>query len=111
MNMKNLTLTLVLLLSSPLYSQVDSSETFKESPTVILSNLLLEYDIVLETSVRMSTLEELTVINNFIISSTDYKVFEIEGFRFVLFFNESKENVLIQKEMHSDMQYRLIAKK
>ena len=36
--MKNLLLTLVLLLSSPLYSQVDSSETFKESPTVILSD-------------------------------------------------------------------------
>lgn len=111
MNMKNLALTLVLLLSSPLYSQVDSSETFKESPTVILSNLLLEYDIVLETSVRLSTLEELTVINDFIISSTDYKVFEIEGFRFVLFFDDSENNILIQKEMHSDMQYRLIAKK
>lgn len=109
--MKNLLLTLVLLLSSPLYSQVDSSETFKESPTVILSNLLLEYDIVLETSVRLSTLEELTEINEFIISSTDYKVFEIEGFRFVMFFNECKDKILIQKEMHSDMQYRLIAKK
>ena len=109
--MKNLLLTLVLLLSSPLYSQVDSSETFKESPTVILSNLLLEYDIVLETSVRLSTLEELTKINEFIIASTGYEVFEIEGFRFVMFFDESKESILIQKEMHSDMQYRLIAKK